>query len=349
MPKKTMRRAVLAGPRKVELQEVAIPEAGPDQVLVRVRACALCTWEQRVFAGIDDRFYPLLGGHEVSGVVETVGSGVDNPVSAGDRVAVALLKRCGQCYACRRGYNNICDHARRAVGKGEIAGPGGLSEYVVAQGYQVFKVSDDLPFVEACLSEPLACVLRSVKKVKIEYGDFVVIVGAGIMGLFHLLLAKQRGATVMVSEISEARLAKARELGADFTINPEEEDLVGKVKELTSGQGAEVIIAAIGAGSAIEAGVRAAAKGGRVQIFAAIQPRGTTITLDPDFFHHREIVLTGTMSQSWDDFRQATEVLSNRIIDVKPLISKVHPLEEIEQAFEEAISLNTYRVVVTMD
>src|SRR5689334_25294148 len=106
----TYQRAVITGPRQIVFQDVPIPTPGPGQVLVRVAAAALCTWEQRVFAGVDTWSYPLVGGHEFSGTVAAIGPDMVQHLLPGDQVAVAGLRRCGECWACRRGYDNICDN-----------------------------------------------------------------------------------------------------------------------------------------------------------------------------------------------------------------------------------------------
>ena len=345
----TMKRGVLVAPETVEIQTADVPSPGPREVLVRVRSCAVCTWEQRTYTGVDPRAYPLLGGHEIGGVVEAIGSEVLNDIEVGDHVAVAGLLRCGQCYSCRRGYNNLCDNLfslRRE--EGEPWGPGGFGDYIVSQDYQVYKVDKTLTFQEVALSEPLGCVLRSVKRGNIQPGDTVVIVGGGIMGLLHLMLIRGLGAMTIVSELDEQRGAKALALGADHVVNPAESDFVDRVRELTAGRGAEKTFMAVGVPKALEDALEATAKNGQVQVYASIHPRDSTITVNPNIFHDKEITLTGTVSQTREDFYQSAELLSKRLIDVKPLITVQYPLDELEQALKAATRIDTYRVTVDM-
>lgn len=345
MTDKTMIRTILRGPKDIYLEKAPIPEVGPDEVLVRLQAGALCTWEQRTYQGIAKN-YPLLGGHESAGIVEAIGENVLTKVKVGDKVAVAFLTRCMQCESCRRGYTNICDNLRAKDEPGMPFGPGGLSQYALVKGYMVYKVADHLSFDEASLAEPLSCVVRSVRRANIQPGETVAVVGVGIMGLFHLLLAKDRGARVIVSELVPARREMAQDLGADVVIDPQNEDFVQRVRELTGGWGSDVTFCAIGVSQVIEQAVQAAAKHGRIMVYAAVYPPGSTITIDPNLFHHKEIVLTGSMSQDQDDFQQAVNLLNTGAIDVKPLITKVFPLSQIEEAFQAAMSLDTYRVIV---
>ncbi len=247
------RRAIIASPGEVRFQDLPIPRPGPKQVLVRIRAAALCTWEQRVFAAIDPSSYPLIGRHEFSGAVVAVGPQVSQPLGVGDQVAVTRLKRCGECWACRRGYDNVCD-AQKADGRepGEPWGPGGFAEYVLAEAYQVYRMPRRVSFLQAALAEPLACVLHDVKRFPVKRGDTAVIVGAGIMGLLHLAVLRGNGATIVVSEPDPARRAKALAMGADAAIDPAADDYLEAIRRLTAGRGANVTYIAVGAPRAIE-------------------------------------------------------------------------------------------------
>jgi threonine dehydrogenase-like Zn-dependent dehydrogenase len=345
----TLRRAVITGPKQIKIEETPFRSLAPNEVLVKIQACAICTWEKRAFTGADSRFYPLLGGHEIAGVVEEIGTEAGAGLAQGDRVAVSGLTRCGKCDSCRRGLNNRCDNTWQSNHKpGEPIGPAGLSTYILAKDYQIFKLHPDTDFVAGSLSEPVACVLRSIKKAQVEAGDFVVIMGGGVMGILHLLLAKRRGATVLLSEPNKERRRRATELGADYILDPSEAGLVDTVKSLTNGHGARVIFDAVGSGPALESAIQAVAKGGHLHVYARVYPKGATITIDPNLFHEKEIVLTGTMSQSSEDFLQAAEMISQRAIDMQPIISATYPLDQIYDAFEASIDMANYRVVVTM-
>lgn len=346
---RTYSRAVITAPQTIVMENVPVPAVGPTQVLVRMRAAALCTWEQRTFSGSDTWSYPLVGGHENSGVVEAVGSDVELKVKVGDQVALAGLKRCGQCYSCRRGVHNLCDNARSKRVPGQPWGPGGFGEYVLAEGYHVYPVGPVATPEEAALTEPTACVIHDMKRHPVRNGDVIVIVGAGIMGLLHLVLAKTTPCMVIVSEPEPERRAKAKELGADALIDPVNEDYVARVKELSGGNGANVTYMAIGVAKAIEAALLAAAKRGTVSCYASIQPRGSTITVDPNVFHDREVVLSGSIAQDPDDFLAAADIIGRRELDLRPLISAVFPLSKLAEAFAAASRKDTYRVLVKPD
>jgi threonine dehydrogenase-like Zn-dependent dehydrogenase len=343
----TYKRAVFVGPREVRLDELPIPEPGPRQALVKVRACAICTWEQRLFGG-EDPLYPLAGGHEVSGELVKLGGQLYTDARVGDHVVAAPLTRCGYCEACRRGLDSICDNARKPFRETDVPGPAGMAEYILLDDYQLYKASNTVSFEETCLAEPLGCVIRSIRKAQVERADNVVVVGAGIMGVLHLLLCKRLGARVIVSELNAGRAAVARTMGADEIIDPAKESFVERVKALTAGRGADVIFCAVSVAGPVEQAVEAVAKGGRVMVYASIFPRAARITIDPNLFHSREITLTGTVSQSKEDVLEAVRLISGGMVDMKPLISLTYPFSRLEEALQASLRRDIFRVLVTM-
>lgn len=344
---KTYKRAVFVAPRQIRFDDVPIPTPGPRQALVKVKACALCTWEQRTYTG-EEPFYPLAGGHEVAGELIQLGRQVYTDAQIGDRVMASMLTRCGYCEPCRRGLDNICDNMRKPFRDSDVPGPAGLAEYILLDDYQVYKANNQASFEEICLAEPLACVVRSVRKARVERADNVAIVGAGIMGMLHLLLVKQTGARVIVSEPDAGRAAFAKKMGADAVIDPTKDAFTEQVKALTGGRGANVVFCAMSHAQAVEQGMEVAAKGGRVLVYASIHPRGTKIAVDPNLFHSKEIVLTGTMSQDKEDVLQAVQMISQGLIDLKPFISQVLPFEKLAEGLQAALGLDTYRVIITV-
>jgi L-iditol 2-dehydrogenase len=343
----TYRRAVITGPRQINFERVPVPTPGRGQVLVRVAAAALCTWEQRVFAGVDTWSYPLVGGHEFSGTVEALGPGIAQQLDEGDQVAVAGLRRCGECWACRRGYDNICDNAHASTREsGKPWGPAGFGQYALVDAYQVYRYPKRVPVLEAALAEPLACVLHDVKRFTPRRGDTVVVVGAGIMGLLHVAALRSTGAFVVVSEPDPLRRAKALELGAHAVIDATKENYVEAVRRVSGGRGASVTYVAVGAPSAIEQAVQTAAKRGVISVYASVHPRGTAISVDPNILHHKEVILSGSMAQDHEDFLDAVWSIAHHTIDLQPLLSGVFPLEQLAGAFEAAARPDTYRVFI---
>ncbi|RKX88907.1 MAG: Zn-dependent alcohol dehydrogenase [Spirochaetes bacterium] len=343
-----MKIAVMTNPGELEFQERVIPSFGDTEVLVRIKAVGLCTWEQKFYKGIAGS-YPFLGGHEISGIVEGVGENVAQNLKKGDQVVVASLTRCGECHYCRRGLDNLCENTGSDSNPDSdgLWGPGGFSEYFLARGYEVYKISDNADLETGTLAEPLACVLRSIDRSRLEVGDTALILGGGVMGLLHLLLAKQRGTNIIVSEPDISRREKALKLGADLVVDPINEDLKKLVEEYTEGRGAETVFFTAGGKNAINGGLECLVPNGTMIIYGGTGAEDQ-ITLDPKIFHYNEIYLTGVTKHTKDTFRRAAELISSGILPLEELISEQYPFEKIAEGFDRAGAMDTFRVIVTM-
>jgi L-iditol 2-dehydrogenase len=346
-----MRTTVFTGPKQCEVREIAVPTLGPRQVLVQTRAVGLCTFEQRFYRGVGASSYPFRGGHEVAGIVAQVGPQAMTDARPGDAVALALLARCGSCYYCRRGMDNLCIHNTEARAQGDIPGPAGLSDYVVAEDYQVYTTDDNPPpLSELALAEPVACVLRSAQLPPLQFGDTVLVQGAGIMGLLHVQLLKQRGVRVIMAEPDERRQQMARRLGADWVVNPLQPDLdlAAFVRACSQGIGANAAFFTAGGAAAIQQGLAGLAKGGWLCLYGSVHPSGP-VPIDPNAIHYNEWVLTGTFSHTRSSFRQAVRLIANRQVDVSVFVSEQVAFPNLDYALQRALSADTYRVVMTFD
>ena len=182
---------------------------------------------------------------------------------------------------------------------------------------------------------------------RIDFGDTAVVLGGGVMGMLHLLLAKQRGAVVIVSEPDEARRKKALSLGADYVIDPLNNDLPDFVKEHTDGRGAEVVFFTAGGKNAINGGTKCLVQNGTMVIYGGTGADGT-LSIDPKLFHYDEIYLTGVTKHTKDTFRRAADLISRGSLPLKELISEEHPFEKIVEGFDRAGAMDTFRVIVKM-
>lgn len=340
-----MLRAVITGPETIKIEDVPLRRLEPDEVLVKVRACGICTWEQRFYRGVE-KSYPFLGGHEISGEVVEVGPRVAEKLKIGQKVAVARLTRCGECYFCRRGMDHMCANAGNNPTPGSYWGPAGFAEYLIAKGYEIYPLADRVSFVHATLAEPLACVTRSINRSDLRLGDTAVVLGAGVMGLLHLKLARLKGAQVIVSEPDSKRREKALQLGATAAIDPFKEDIVSIVKDLTAGRGAEAVFFTGGGTPALTQGIKLLVKGGTLVIYGSVHPT-SPLEINPNDLHYNEFILTGAIRHDKESFRQATALLSEGLVKVDDVISAQLPFKEVEKAFRLAIEPGTYRVVVT--
>jgi L-iditol 2-dehydrogenase len=342
------RTAVFTGPGALEIREIDLPALGPGQVLVKVRACALCTWEQRFFKGTAPESYPFRGGHEVSGEVVAIGPGADCEAAVGDAVALAIMTRCGTCYYCRRGMDNFCQRDEGGSLPGLPWGPGGLSEHIIVDDYQVYQASPQRDFASLALAEPVACVIRSVGLPPLEFGDTALVQGVGVMGLLHVALLKQRGLRVLVAEPDAQRRAQALALGADSACDPLACDLAETVRAETSGRGVRAIFFTAGGAPAIQQALPVLDKGGWLCLYGSVHPKAP-VSLDPNFVHYRELVVTGTFSHTKASFQQAVALLARGQIDTAPYISETVPFPDVARGFERALSPDSYRVVVLFD
>ena len=226
--------AAVTAPGRIEHLRLETPELSGREVLVKVHAVALCTLEQRIFKGEVKMPYPCCGGHEVSGEIAGLGPDVNTKLwKTGDRVAVRLLYSCGECHECRSGRTNMCEKSqRKPVRKGLLPGPGGCCNYVIVNSDALFGIPNDLSYEQAALTEPLSCVVHSINRAGIQLADEVVVIGGGIMGQLHVILAKMRGARVISSETDATRRELALKNGADLAFDPSQCNIVEKIREL---------------------------------------------------------------------------------------------------------------------
>lgn len=337
--------AIISGEKKIEAIEKELKQPVGSKVLIKVDSCAICTLEQRMYNGVMKR-YPFAGGHEASGTVVAVGENVKS-LKQGDKVAARLLTSCGECYYCRSGHENQCVISFKADIHEGIGGPGGFAEYMMIDAKALYKVAEDLDLTAAALAEPLACCVHSINNANIELGNDVVIIGVGIMGAFHIKLAKLKGARVIACEVDEQRLEVARKMGADILVNSREVNAIEKVKELTEGRGADVVFCTAAIPQLADDSIQMTGKVGRVIMYSSFHP-DKPIELNVNKVHSTEMNITGAVNANTRDFLMATRLLSNKLVDPSQLISEVVPFEKIEYAFERAIDPKTYRIIVKM-
>lgn len=336
-----MKAAVLVAPGRFEIEERPRPEPKENEVLVKLEACGICTLEQRLFTGAMRLPLPLVPGHEAAGLIAAMGSKVIEELSPGQKVALDLVERCGECYYCRIGKSNLCLNRY----KNPARMLGGFSEYIVVRPNQIFPVPDSVSYEEASFAEPLACCIHSLKRLKVAMTEDLLIIGAGTMGLLHVLAARSMGLRITVSEPDAVRRDTAKALGADFLIDPAKTDIVEFGREITDGIGFSSCVIASPSPAALEPAIRAMAKAARINIYTAYEDV-MQIPLDLNTIHRNELLITGTEGRVQEDFFQAVRLLSFGKIDVKPLISARTSFSTIEEGFRTALSGKAYRVVL---
>lgn len=342
-----MKVVAITAEREIAVCEIEKPEPGPGQVLVHLHACALCTFEQRVFTQVTKKELPYVGGHECAGVIEGLGEDVDpEEYPMGQKVAVRVLQNCGHCPECRKGEENLCrnSYKKSAASAGKLL-PNGLGEYMAVDEGQVYKMANNLPYEQAVLAEPFACCVNSVERGNIHLGDDVVVLGGGVMGILHVIIAKLYGARVILSEPDPARLEMAKRYGCDVVINPKKVDAVEEVMRLTDGEGANAVFNTTSVTALSAQGIKMLALMGTFVQYSSMHP-DEPVELSMNSIHNAEIVITGSKSPSVKAFEASTRILSKMLVDLTPLLTESYPMEDATKAFERACSMDTYRVMV---
>ncbi len=343
-----MKAAVLEGIEKIVVREVETPKVGEDSMLVRVKACAVCGSDIRIYHYGNPRVKPpQVIGHEIAGDVVEVGPKVTK-FKPGDRIAIGADVPCGECTFCRDGNANNCA-VNYAMG---YQFPGGFSEYllvdplVITHG-PVHKIPGDLGYDEAALAEPLACCINGLELAWVSLGDVVVIIGAGPVGCMMAELARYMGARkVIVSQRSKTRLEMAKEYDIDVLISATEENFTERVMEETDGLGADVVVTAASSLEAQAQAIPVIKSRGRVNFFAGL-PKGTApLPLDTNTIHYKECYLFGSHGSTPRHHRMALEILASGRIQARKFISHNFGLDQIMDAFNTVESRQGMKVVV---
>ena len=337
--KDNMRAAMLHGVKDLRVENVDAPRFGDGEILVKVKAATTCGTDLKIF----QRGYvsgviklPTVFGHEWSGDIVEVGKGVSY-FQKGMRVRAGNSSPCLRCYMCQKGKFNLCEDMMWLWGA--YAEYIKVPQRIVMLNMQV--IPDHVTYEEAAVTEPLACVLHGVEEARVKLGDTVAIIGAGPIGLLHLLTVKKMGAgKVIISDTVDERLKLAEKLGADETVNAKQEDTVEKTKKLTDGYGADVVIEAIGLPATWEQALKMVRKGGTVLEFGGCPP-GTEIKVSTEQLHYGETTVMGAFHTTPLHFRKALNLIASGTINVKPLITNKMKLADLKQAFEQLTTSKT--------
>jgi len=346
-----MLAAVYHGPNDLRVEQIQRPVIKPDEILLKMVCASICGTDLRILHG-NHRLYPAgtirIPGHELVGDIEEVGSEIKE-VIIGQRFFIAPNIGCGHCRQCIAGFNNRCENYT-AFG---INIDGAFSEYVripaacIRQG-NLIPIGMDVDPAVAALSEPLSCVLHGQKPLNIRPGDRVLVMGAGPIGIIHMLLAKLQGAArVWVSDMIPDRINQALSLGADRVIDLNTEDQNAVILNETNGQGADVVIVAAPAHQAQEAALQIAGIGGRINFFGGLPKDRPIINFDSNLVHYKELLVTATTACSTQDCVEASMIVNSKRIDLSPLVSAKYLLKDSIAAFATAENRKSLKVVIT--
>jgi L-iditol 2-dehydrogenase len=344
-----MKAAYLIGPQTVELRDVAEPVAPDGGLVLDVKACGICGSDLRRWKeGPPKEVEGIIPGHEGAGIVADVGRGVTR-YAPGDYLAIAPDVHCGGCYYCQRGLYNLCD-TLRFVGvtpefPGALAEKLVLTEEVLTHGI-VHPMPAGMSFIEASLAEPSCSVLASHQRAGTGPGDTVVVVGAGPIGCLHVVVARARGARVVVSEPRATRRALAERFEPQAIVDPGAEDMKSRVQEVTGGVGADIVICANPIAQTQTEAVEIVRKRGKVILFGGLPRANPMVTLDSNRIHYGEIEVFGAFSYHPTVHELALDLIQRKVIRADLLATHTFSLKEIGRAFEAAAG-EALKVVVT--
>jgi 2-desacetyl-2-hydroxyethyl bacteriochlorophyllide A dehydrogenase len=329
----------------LSLLDIRKPEIkNPDDVLFKVEYCGICVGEVKVYdwsgwAASDSTLeLPTVLGHEVAAVVAEVGSGVKD-FAPGDRITVDVFIHCGRCYQCRTGHSNVCAN-REIYGKRR----GAYAEYAVLPERVLCKVPDKLSMQEVALLENLGVAVHAVEHVAHDPGDVAVIIGCGPIGILAAQSLAAQGVNVVLTDMVGPRLALAGEISGGSVIDVNKEDPVQKITDMTNGKGADFVFEAAGSQSALD------------QAFDVVRTRGTIVTIgtfgEPVTFNpffkmtRREVRLVSSIGRTWETWRRMIQLIESGSLNLKPLITKVLPIEKYREGFEMVKSQKVMKVLL---
>lgn len=342
--------AAIHGHHDARVHKAPMPQIGPEDLLVKMEACNLCTTDYQQWMGLrDHQGFPMAAGHEFVGIVVQKGERVSDEFQIGDRVGEMDIY-CGYCDFCREGMTGDCaNDPGNVLGADGFYGTKGFANYKVISQRIAMKVDKSIPAAQAAFLEPIATAVQGVKRARIRPTDTVVVVGAGTMGIVNAQVAKAWGARVLITEISEKKVRRAKEMGFAHVVNAQQEEPVQAIWDLTQGKGADIVIVAVGNTVAYRQGYAMLKPlRGRFVIFPAGYPK-PELEVDPNALHYGKTELIGTFRADAQDYMDSARLLSYGLVDMQYALEGVTiPLREINHAYEAAATPDAYRVTVDL-
>ena len=316
----------------LQMVQMPVPEIGPDDVLVRVRACGICGSDVHGLDGSTGRrLPPLVMGHEAAGEVAQTGANVHD-LKIGDRVTFDSTIYCGNCFFCSRGEINLCDNRQvLGVSPGEYRRHGAFAEYVSVPRRIMYRLPETLTYEQAALIEAVSVAVHAVNLTPMPMGSSAVVVGSGMIVLLTVQALRAAGCTrVIAIDVEDSRLEVAKGMGATATINSKIGQADGAVRELTDGRGADVAIECVGATDPIRTAIQCVRKGGSVTLVGNVSPK---VELPLQLVVSRQIRVQGSCA-SCGEYPASIELMASGAIRVDSMISAVAPLGEGRQWFD---------------
>ncbi len=323
-----MLQQVMTEPGKIEFREVPMPEAGPGQVLIKIMEIGVCGSDIHVYHG-EHPFtsYPVTQGHEVSGVIEKLGEGVEG-LKIGQKVTIQPQVVCGECWPCRNGKYNLCE-SLKVMG---FQTTGVASEFFAVDAKKVTPLPEEMSLEEGAMIEPLAVAVHAVRRAGDVAGRDICVLGAGPIGILVAQAAKGMGAgRVMVTDVSGLRLEKARECGADIVVNTRERDFEEAFVEFFGPDKADIIYDCAGNDITMGQAIKHARKGSTIILVAVFAKMAN---VDLAVLNDHELDLNTSMMYRGEDYEKAIELAAKGRVKLMPLLSKRFPFREYLEAYK---------------
>lgn len=339
-----MKAVQITSPEQLKIVDVEKPVIdNRNNVLIRMTAAGICGSDVGIYHGTNAAAtYPRIIGHEMVGRVAEIGASVTG-LKVGDRVIVNQVTSCGECYPCRMGRGNVCDHL--AVRGVHI--DGGYQEYIAVPEADCYLLPDSLSDEDAVMIEPTTIAIQSCTRAQLEKDDMLLILGAGALGSTILKIARQMCDHIIVADILDNKLEAAKENGAKYTIHVLKEDLEEKVREYTNGHGATVSIDASGTSDSLMKLLRATGNAGRVMVMGFST---APIEINQFLITSKELDVRGSRLQN-KRFGDAIRLIQEGKLDLKGSVSHTFPLTKAQEAFDfvDSRDPSIRKIVLTFD
>jgi len=339
--------AVYEGIEQINIKEVPTPVTPEGGLLLKIHGCSVCGSDVRTYYS-GNRFItpPWIIGHETVG--EVVENRSDSNLSVGQRVAVGTAIPCGHCHSCYSGHYTMCSNMQ-AHG---FAFPGGFAEYMAVEPLAIQQgcineIPDSVSSDQACMTEPLACVLNAQEIINVCLGDRVVVIGAGAIGCMHMQVARVRGASKIIAcDIDDKRLQAASQLNPDYIFNSLHHDPAEIIKRETGERGANVVIVACSSAKAQSLALEIASPRGRICYFGGLPKSDPHVTINANLIHYNELSVFGSFSSTPLQNTTALNLISSGRVNVQPLITKRMHLNDLVSAIQEVKNGTSMKVVI---
>ncbi len=322
-----MQALLITEPNIFEIIQQDIPQIQhDDDVCIRVKTVGICGSDVHIYHGTSPvASYPRIVGHEIAGEVTAIGKNVTN-VQIGDHVVVEPIISCGTCYACRHKRYNACQSLK-------VRGchvDGGMREYMVAPQQSIYKIDPAIAWEHACMVEPYTIAAQVTWRADIKKGDMVFIMGAGPIGLCILEMAKIRGGTCIISDYNEKRLTPAKDLGADYVLNPQQHDVLAEVRNITGGEGSHKTIDAVCTPQTFEQAIQITTSGGCVMCLGFTDQPSSIAQLGITL---KELDVKGSRHQTFQ-FPVVVDLFNQQKLQPQKIISHIMPYQQFGEALD---------------